>query len=71
MAEWYIIWLNQISTSYGMQPAYIRENHYEKYYCDAVVIKLVLGGVQYGYFLTLRQFSDLNYSAFGPGKLKK
>lgn len=57
----------ELMGSYG----YVRENHYEKYYRDSAVIKLVLGGVQYGYFLSLRQFYDLDFSAFGPGKLKK
>ena len=50
---------------------YIRENHYEKYYRDAAVAKLVLAGVQYGYFSTCKQFYDLDYSSFGPGKIKK
>jgi alkylation response protein AidB-like acyl-CoA dehydrogenase len=50
--------------SYG----YVRENHYEKYYRDAAVLKLVLGGVQLGYFSVCRQFYDLDFSSFGPGK---
>ncbi len=57
----------ELMGSYG----YVRENHYEKYYRDAAIAKLVLGGVQYGYFTTCRQFYDLDYSAFGPGKLEK
>jgi alkylation response protein AidB-like acyl-CoA dehydrogenase len=51
--------------SYG----YVRENHYEKYYRDAAVLKLVLGGVQLGYFSVCRQFYDLDFSSFGPDKL--
>jgi hypothetical protein len=27
--------------------------------------------VQYGLFCTCRQFYDLDYSSFGPGKLEK
>ena len=50
---------------------YIRENHYEKYYRDAAVAKLVLAGVQYGYFSVCKQFYDLDYSSFGPGKQQK
>jgi alkylation response protein AidB-like acyl-CoA dehydrogenase len=50
---------------------YVRENNYEKYYRDAAVTKLVLGGVQYAHFTTCRQFYDLDYSAFGAGKLQK
>ena len=48
---------------------YVRENHYEKYYRDAAVLKLVLGGVQLGYFSVCRQFYDLDFSSFGPDKL--
>jgi len=48
---------------------YVRENHYEKYYRDAAVLKLVLGGVQLGYFSVCRQFYDLDFSSFGPEKL--
>jgi acyl-CoA dehydrogenase len=48
---------------------YIRENHYEKYYRDSAVAKLVMGGSHLGYFATCRQFYDLDYSSFGPGKL--
>lgn len=51
--------------SYG----YVRENHYEKYYRDAAALKLVLGGVQLGYFSVCRQFYDLDFSSFGPGRL--
>jgi len=50
---------------------YVRENHYEKYYRDAACAKLVLGGVQLGYFSVSRQFYDLDFSSFGPGKLEK
>jgi hypothetical protein len=57
----------ELMGSYG----YVRENHYEKYYRDSVEAKLVLGGSHYGYFLTCRQFYDLDLSAFGPGKLPK
>jgi len=49
---------------------YIRENHYEKYYRDAPVAKLVMGGSHLGYFAACRQFYDLDYSSFGPGKLE-
>jgi alkylation response protein AidB-like acyl-CoA dehydrogenase len=52
--------------SYG----YVRENHYEKYYRDAAALKLVLGGVQLGYFSICKQFYDLDFSSFGPGKLQ-
>jgi len=48
---------------------YVREHHYEKYYRDAAVMKLVLGGVQLGYFTVCRQFYDLDFASFGPGKL--
>jgi acyl-CoA dehydrogenase len=57
----------ELMGSYG----YVRENHYEKYYRDAAEAKLVLGGVQYGLFTTCKQFYDLDYSAFGAGKLRK
>jgi hypothetical protein len=50
---------------------YVRENHYEKYYRDSAEAKIVLGGVQYGLFVTCKQFYDLDYSSFGPGKLQK
>jgi len=49
---------------------YIRENHYEKFYRDAPVAKLVMGGSHLGYFAACRQFYDLDYSSFGPGKLQ-
>ena len=49
---------------------YVRENHYEKYYRDAACAKLVLGGMQLGYFSVCRQFYDLDFSSFGPGKLQ-
>ncbi len=48
---------------------YVREGLYEKYYRDAAVAKLVLGGVQLGFFSACRQFYDLDFSSFGPGKL--
>lgn len=48
---------------------YVREGHYEKYYRDAAVAKLVLGGVQLGLFSICKQFYDLDFSSFGPGKL--
>ena len=47
----------------------VRENHYEKYFRDAAVLKLVLGGVQLGYFSVCRQFYDLDFSSFGPDRL--
>jgi len=50
---------------------YVRENNYEKYYRDAAILKIVLGGVQLGYFDVCKQFYDLDYSSFGPGKLNK
>jgi acyl-CoA dehydrogenase len=50
---------------------YVRENNYEKYYRDSAEAKIVLGGVQYGLFTVCRQFYDLDYSSFGPGKLRK
>jgi alkylation response protein AidB-like acyl-CoA dehydrogenase len=56
----------ELMGSYG----YVRENHYEKYYRDSAEAKLVLGGVHYGFFTTCRQFYDLDYSSFGPGKLE-
>jgi alkylation response protein AidB-like acyl-CoA dehydrogenase len=57
----------ELMGSFGL----VRENGYEKYYRDAVVLKIVLGGSHLGYFETCKQFYDLDYSAFGPGKLKK
>jgi len=48
---------------------YAREGLYEKYYRDIAVAKLVLGGVQLGYFSGCRAFYDLDFSSFGPGKL--
>ncbi|UCD22428.1 MAG: acyl-CoA/acyl-ACP dehydrogenase [Chloroflexota bacterium] len=50
---------------------YVRENNYEKYYRDSAEAKIVLGGVQYGLFTICRQFYDLDYSSFGPGKLQE
>jgi acyl-CoA dehydrogenase len=57
----------ELMGSYG----YVRENHYEKYYRDSAEAKIVLGGVHYGLFTTCKQFYDLDYSSFGPGKIKK
>jgi len=57
----------ELMGSYG----YARENNYEKYYRDSAILKLFLGGVHYAYFTACRQFYDLEYSSFGPGKLKK
>jgi len=57
----------ELMGSFGL----VRENGYEKYYRDAVVLKIVLGGSHLGYLETCKQFYDLDYSAFGPGKLKK
>ena len=56
----------ELMGSYG----YVRENHYEKYYRDAAISKLVMGGSHLGFFATCRQFYDLDYSSFGPGKLQ-
>jgi alkylation response protein AidB-like acyl-CoA dehydrogenase len=55
----------ELMGSYG----YVRENHYEKYFRDAAVGKLILGGCHLGYFDVCKQFYDLEYSSFGPGKL--
>jgi alkylation response protein AidB-like acyl-CoA dehydrogenase len=57
----------ELMGSFGL----VRENGYEKYYRDAVVLKIVLGGSHLGYFESCKQFYDLDYSAFGPGKLKE
>jgi butyryl-CoA dehydrogenase len=57
----------ELMGSYG----YVRENHYEKYYRDSAVAKLVLGGSHIGYFATCRGYYDLDFTSFGPGKLKK
>jgi alkylation response protein AidB-like acyl-CoA dehydrogenase len=48
---------------------YAREGLYEKYYRDIAVAKLVLGGVQLGFFSGCRAFYDLDFSSFGPGKI--
>jgi alkylation response protein AidB-like acyl-CoA dehydrogenase len=56
----------ELMGSFGL----VRENGYEKYYRDAVVLKIVLGGSHLGYFETCKQFYDLDYSSFGPGKLQ-
>jgi len=50
---------------------YARDGLYEKYYRDIAVAKLVLGGVQLGFFSGCRAFYDLDFSSFGPGKLEK
>jgi alkylation response protein AidB-like acyl-CoA dehydrogenase len=55
----------ELMGSYG----YVRENHYEKYYRDAPIAKLVMGGSHLGFFAACRQFYELDYSSFGPGKL--
>ena len=49
---------------------YVRENKYEKYFRDIPVAKLVMGGSHIGYFSVCKQFYDLDYSSFGPGKLE-
>ena len=56
----------ELMGSYG----YVRENNYEKYYRDSAEAKIVLGGLHYGLFTTCKQFYDLDYSAFGPGKME-
>jgi alkylation response protein AidB-like acyl-CoA dehydrogenase len=48
---------------------YVRENHYEKYFRDAPIAKLVMGGSHIGFFSVCKEFYDLDYSSFGPGKL--
>jgi len=50
---------------------FARDGLYEKYYRDVAVAKLVLGGVQLGFFSGCRAFYDLDFSSFGPGKLSK
>jgi alkylation response protein AidB-like acyl-CoA dehydrogenase len=47
---------------------FAREGLYEKYYRDIAVAKLVLGGVQLGFFSGCRAYYDLDFSSFGPGK---
>jgi acyl-CoA dehydrogenase len=49
---------------------YVRENHYEKYFRDIPIAKLVMGGSHIGYFAVCKQFYDLDYSSFGPGKFE-
>lgn len=49
---------------------YVREGNYEKYYRDIAGLKLLLGGVQLGFFAGCRQFYDLDFSSFGPGKIQ-
>jgi alkylation response protein AidB-like acyl-CoA dehydrogenase len=48
---------------------FARDGLYEKYYRDVAVAKLVLGGVQLGFFSGCRAYYDLDFSSFGPGKL--
>jgi hypothetical protein len=48
---------------------FAREGLYEKYYRDIAVAKLVLGGVQLGFFSGCRAYYPLDFSSFGPGKL--
>ena len=48
---------------------YAREGFYEKYYRDIAIAKIVLGGVQLGFFSGCRAFYELDFSSFGPGKL--
>jgi alkylation response protein AidB-like acyl-CoA dehydrogenase len=48
---------------------FAREGLYEKYYRDIAVSKLVLGGVQLGFFSGCRAFYELDFSSFGPGKI--
>ncbi|MBN2242391.1 MAG: acyl-CoA/acyl-ACP dehydrogenase [Acidobacteria bacterium] len=48
---------------------FARDGLYEKYYRDIAVAKLVLGGVQLGFFSGCRAYYDLDFSSFGPGKL--
>jgi alkylation response protein AidB-like acyl-CoA dehydrogenase len=48
---------------------FARQGLYEKYYRDIAVAKLVLGGVQLGFFSGCRAFYDLDFSAFGAGRV--
>jgi len=48
---------------------YVREGLYERYYREIAAAKLVLGGVQLGFFSGCRAFYPLDFSSFGPGKL--
>jgi len=50
---------------------YARDGLYEKYYRDVAAAKLVLGGVQLGFFSGCRAYYDLDFSSFGPGKLSQ
>jgi alkylation response protein AidB-like acyl-CoA dehydrogenase len=50
---------------------FAREGLYERYYREIAAAKLVLGGVQLGFFSGCRAFYDLDFSSFGPGKLNK
>ena len=50
---------------------YVLEAHYEKYYREIAGLKLLLGGVQLGFFAGCRQYYDFNFSSFGPGKLQR
>jgi len=49
---------------------FAREGLYEKYYREIAAAKLVLGGVQLGFFSGCRAHYDLDFSSFGPGKLQ-
>jgi acyl-CoA dehydrogenase len=49
---------------------FAREGLYEKYYREIAAAKLVLGGVQLGFFSGCRAYYDLDFSSFGPGKLQ-
>ncbi len=55
----------ELMGSYG----YVRENHYEKYFRDAPIAKIVMGGSHIGYFSVCKEFYDLDFSSFGQGKL--
>jgi alkylation response protein AidB-like acyl-CoA dehydrogenase len=48
---------------------YARDGLYEKYYRDIAAAKIVLGGVQLGFFSGARACYELDFSSFGPGKL--
>jgi len=48
---------------------YVWENHYEKYYPDAPIAKLVMGGSHLDCFAVCREFYDLDYSSFGLDNL--
>jgi alkylation response protein AidB-like acyl-CoA dehydrogenase len=48
---------------------YARDGLYEKYYRDIAAAKIVLGGVQLGFFSGCRACYELDFSSFGPGRL--